>query len=145
MDLRKSPDNSRHYSHIPSHLIAMNGKKCYDVFRKSELLFERNKEREVEIMSNLIVDFALAASAQAQMVKAIQAYQEATEAVKAASDEIASQWEGDAKEAFVENETNAYNFYVGIREVAYGGAEAVRKLVDQYIEAEAQSKITVSR
>ena len=93
----------------------------------------------------LIVDIALAAAAQADMVKAIQAYQESTEAVKAASDEIASQWEGDAKEAFVENETNAYNFYVGIREVATGAADAVKKMLDQYSDTEAQIKSIVSK
>lgn len=86
----------------------------------------------------LIVDIALASAAQAEMIKAISAYQEATDAVKAASDEIASQWEGDAKEAFVENETNAYNFYVGIREVATGAAEAVKKMLDQYTDTEGQ-------
>lgn len=91
----------------------------------------------------LIVDIAEAAAAQAQMFQAIQAYREATEKVKAASDEIASQWEGDAKEAFVENETNAYNFYVGIREVATGACEAVKKMIDQYTDTEAQLKSIV--
>ena len=93
----------------------------------------------------LIVDVAEAAAAQAAMVQAIQAYREATEKVKAASDEIAGQWEGDAKEAFVENETNAYNFYVGIREVATGAAEAVKKMIDQYSETEQQIKSIVGK
>lgn len=92
----------------------------------------------------LIMDIMHASAAQAEMVKAIQAYQESTEAVKAAADEIASQWEGDAKEAFVENENNAYNFYVGIREVAMGGAEAVRKIIENHADTEAQIKQTVS-
>ena len=93
----------------------------------------------------LIVDIALAAAAQADMVKAIQAYKESTDAVKSASDEIASQWEGDAKEAFVENETNAYNFYVGIREVAQGAADAVKRMLDQYTDTESQIKTIVSK
>ena len=92
----------------------------------------------------LIVDIALAAAAQAEMVWALQAYKEATDAVKAASEEVASQWEGDAKEAFVENETNAYNFYVGIREVGLGACDAVKKMLDQYVETEAQIKSIVS-
>lgn len=92
----------------------------------------------------LIVDIALAAAAQAEMVRALQAYKEATDAVKAASEEVASQWEGDAKEAFVENETNAYNFYVGIREVGLGACDAVKKMLDQYVETEAQIKSIVS-
>lgn len=93
----------------------------------------------------LIVDIALAAAAQADMIKAIQTYQETTKAVKAASDEIASQWEGDAKEAFVENENNAYNFYVGIAEVASGAAAAVGKMLEQYTDTEAQIKSIVSK
>lgn len=93
----------------------------------------------------LIVDIALAAAAQAEMMKALQVYREATDAVKAASDEIASQWEGDAKEAFVENENNAYNFYVGICEVANGAIAAVGKMLDQVADTEAQIKSIVSR
>jgi len=92
----------------------------------------------------LIVDLALAAAAQAEMVKALQVYKEATDAVKQAADEVASQWEGDAKEAFVENETNAYNFYVGIREVGLGATDAVKKMLDQYTDTEAQIKSIVS-
>ena len=93
----------------------------------------------------LIVDLALAAAAQVEMVKAIQVYREATDAVKAASDEIASQWEGDAKEAFVENEKNAYSLYVGICEVANGAVEAVKKMLDDYEDTEAQIKSIVGK
>ena len=93
----------------------------------------------------LIVDLALAAAAQAEMLKAIQVYREPTDAVKAASDEIASQWEGDATEAFVEHENNAYNFYVGICEVANGAVAAVGKMLDQVADTEAQIKSIVSK
>lgn len=93
----------------------------------------------------LIVDLALAAAAQSEMLKAIQVYREATDAVKAASDEIASQWEGDAKEAFVENEKNAYNFYVGICEVANGAVEAVGQILRMTEEANAEADKIVSR
>ena len=92
----------------------------------------------------LIVDIMHAAAAQAQMIQALQAYQEATKAVDAAAKEVASQWEGDAKEAFVENENNAYSFYVGIHEVGLGAANAVGKMVEQYNDMQSQWKSTVS-
>jgi len=94
---------------------------------------------------SLIVDVVEAAQAQAKMMEAIQNYKEATAAVKAAADDIASKWEGDAKEAFVENETNAYNFYVGIATVATGAAEAVKKMISEYTDTEAKLKSIVSR
>ena len=92
----------------------------------------------------LIVDIAHAMAAQAEMMKALAAYQESTKEVDAAAKEVASQWEGEAKEAFVENETNAYNFYVGIHEVGLGAANAVQKMVDQYQDMQAQWKSAVS-
>jgi hypothetical protein len=78
------------------------------------------------------------------MVQALQAYQEATKAVDAAAKEVASQWEGEAKDAFVENETNAYNFYVGIHEVGMGAASAVQKMIEQYNDMQSQWKSAVS-
>ena len=93
----------------------------------------------------LIVDAAEAAAAQANMIQAIQAYQEATEAVKNAGDQLASQWKGDAQVAFVENQANCYNFYVGIREIALGAAEAVKKMIEEYNELMAHHKSIVGR
>lgn len=93
----------------------------------------------------LLIDIALATSAQADMIKAIQVYHEATEAVKSASDDIASKWEGDAKEAFVENERNAYTFYIGIKEIATGAAETVKKIIDDNSDMIQQFKNIVSK
>ena len=95
--------------------------------------------------ARLIVDLAHAAAAQARMVQAIQAYREAVDTVKAAADDIASKWEGEAKEAFVENEQNAYGFYIGISQVALGACEAIKQIISQMEEDEGTIKGIVSR
>lgn len=89
----------------------------------------------------LLVDLALAASAQADMMKALGVFNETTKAVKAAADELAGEWEGDSKEAFVQLQNDSYNFYVGIGEVARGGIAAVQQIMQK---TEAANQQTVS-
>ena len=86
----------------------------------------------------LLVNAIELSQAAAKMNEAMEVYNEAIEAVKAAAADLASKWEGDGQKAFVANQEEAYNWYTGIRGVVLYIIETVKKVVDMYQQAESR-------
>ena len=75
-----------------------------------------------------------------QMNQAMETYQDAVETAKSAAADLASKWEGAAKDAFVNDQENAYNWYVSLTDVVYAIIEEARRCIDRYREAEERLK-----
>ena len=59
-------------------------------------------------------------------------YNEAIEMTRAAAEELAANWEGDAKEAFVADQMEALRWYGGLRDVAAAVVDAIRQNSRRY-------------
>ncbi|MGN0802979.1 MAG: WXG100 family type VII secretion target [Candidatus Faecivicinus sp.] len=88
----------------------------------------------------ILVQIAELSAAAAKMNEALEAYRQATGDVKTAAADLASKWEGAAKDAFVNDQENAYNWYVSLTDVVYAIIEEARRCIDRYREAEERLK-----
>lgn len=88
----------------------------------------------------LLVQIAELRAAAAKMNDALESYREATDQVKKAADDIASKWEGAAKDAFVNDQENAYNYYSGLASIVMNIIEEAKRCIDRYREAEDRLK-----
>lgn len=66
--------------------------------------------------------------------KAIEYYNEAIEMTRRAAEDLASKWEGDAKEAFVADQENALRWYGSLRDVAEAVVEAIKQNRSRYMD-----------
>lgn len=83
-------------------------------------------------------DWRLIRKASQDMNKALEEYREAKEQVKSAAADLASAWEGDAREAFVASQETAYNWYTEISDIAEGIIMSVSNAAQRYAELEAE-------
>ncbi|MBQ4089909.1 MAG: DUF2974 domain-containing protein [Clostridia bacterium] len=67
-----------------------------------------------------------------QLRRAIEYYNEAIEETRRAADELAGNWEGEAKDAFVEDQENALRWYMSLSEVASGVVRALKQNYSRY-------------
>jgi len=81
--------------------------------------------------------------AAAKMNEAMEVYNNAINAVKAAAADLASKWEGDTKEAFVRNQEEAYKWYSMIHNIVVGIIDLVKKVISMYQDAESKVKSIV--
>ena len=88
----------------------------------------------------ILVQIAELSAAAAKMNEALEAYRQSTVDVKTAAADLASKWEGAAKDAFVNDQENAYNWYVSLTDVVYAIIEEARRCIDRYREAEERLK-----
>lgn len=88
----------------------------------------------------LLVQVAELSAAAAKMNEAMETYRQATGDVKAAAADIASKWEGAAKDAFVADQDNAYNWYVSLTDVVFAIIEEAQRCIERYREAEERLK-----
>jgi WXG100 family type VII secretion target len=88
----------------------------------------------------LLVNAIELTQATAKMNQAMEIYNDAIDAVKSAAAELASKWEGDTKEAFVQNQDQAYTWYSSIRLVVMEIVDLVKKVIDLYQNAEERIK-----
>lgn len=79
----------------------------------------------------------------ADMNKAMELYRDAVEEAKTAAADLASKWEGAAKDAFVAHQENAYNWQLSIVVVVNEMIATIRKAMDMYEQMEAAVKIIV--
>lgn len=88
----------------------------------------------------LLVQAAELLQAAMELNQASEIYEEAVEAAKAAAEDLASKWEGAAKDAFVRHQENAYNWHKQILVVVREMVSTIRKAVELYKQMEATVK-----
>ncbi len=93
----------------------------------------------------LLVQVAELTAAAANMNQAMESYREATNNVKAAAADLASKWEGAARDAFVADQENAYNWYVSLTDVVFAIIEEARRCIDRYRDAEDRLKAVMKQ
>lgn len=81
---------------------------------------------------DLFVHFAELEACCRKLQQAIDYYNEAIEMTRAAAEELAANWEGDAKDAFVSDQQEALRWYGGLRDVAAAVVDAIRQNSRRY-------------
>lgn len=84
------------------------------------------------------VEAAKLIAAEAEIQQAIAAYRSAVEKAQQAGDELAANWEGDAREAFVEEQAKAYQWHMSIFDVVTAFVKTLLDTAAKYEEAEQQ-------
>ena len=88
------------------------------------------------MIGELLVQASELLQAAAEMNQAMELYREAVDAAKTAAGELASKWEGSAKDAFVAHQENAYTWHMSIIGVVNEMISVIRKAVDMYNQME---------
>ena len=88
----------------------------------------------------LLVNAIELTQAAADMNRAMEVYNEAISAVKAAAADLAGKWEGDTQQAFVRNQEEAYKWYTSIHAVVIYIIDTVKKVIDLYRQNEERLK-----
>lgn len=88
----------------------------------------------------LIVNFLELRAAARQMNEALENYREATAEAKAAASDIASKWEGVARDAFNEDQENAYRWYCSLAEIVAAIITEALNCAARYEETESRLK-----
>ena len=86
--------------------------------------------------AELLVNAAEIVAALSAMNKAMEAYNDAVEQCNKAADELASKWEGEAKEAFVQHQESAYSWYKQMIQTVLKMIEVVNQAVEEYTTRE---------
>jgi len=84
----------------------------------------------------ILVQAAELIQAANEMNQAMEIYEEAVETAKSAAADLASKWEGAAKDAFVVHQENAYNWHREIISIVLQMIDVVRKVRDLYEQTE---------
>ena len=71
-----------------------------------------------------------------ELRQAVELYNEATARVKTAAEKLASNWEGEAREAFVSSQQQSCKWYEMISGVALRAGVSVREVLGMYRDAE---------
>ncbi len=83
-------------------------------------------------LAEFLVEIAELTAATNQMVQASEIYESAVAKAKSTADELAGNWEGDAKKQFVQHQENAYNFYKKMLDIVRQVIEAMNKAIQEY-------------
>lgn len=70
-------------------------------------------------------------------------YENAAKNLKAAADELAATWSGDSQVAFVNEQQQAYEWYVKMAEVCRQYAQALNQAAQKYIETDNEAASTI--
>lgn len=82
----------------------------------------------------ILVEIAELTQAVNEMNQAAETYEEAVNSAKATAEELASNWEGDARDAFVAHQENAYDFYKKMLDVVREMIDIVKQAIQKYQE-----------
>lgn len=85
-------------------------------------------------MFELLVNIAELTQAAAKMASALANYREAIADVKTAADELASNWEGDGQVAFVNDQSQAYKWYIDLSDIVQAMIDEARRIADRYTD-----------
>ena len=83
-------------------------------------------------LTEFLVEIAELTAATNQMVQASEIYESAVNTAKATADELASNWEGDAKKQFVQHQENAYSFYKKMLSIVQQVIDVMNKAIHEY-------------
>ncbi len=86
--------------------------------------------------AELLVNAAEIAAALNAMNKAMEAYNDAVEQCNKAAEELASKWEGDAKDAFVQHQATAYSWYKQMIQTVLNMIQIIQQAIEAYTERE---------
>lgn len=90
------------------------------------------------------VEAAKLVAAEVEIQQAISAYRSAVEKAQQAGDTLAANWEGDAREAFVEEQAKAYQWHMNIYDVVLAFVKTLLDTALKYEEAEQQINALIS-
>ena len=85
---------------------------------------------------HLIVNWVELIQAANEINQAVETYNEAVDAAKNAAEDLASKWEGDARDAFVASQENAYSWHQRIIAVVRQMIDVIRRISEDYAETE---------
>ena len=85
---------------------------------------------------NLLVQMAELIQAANEINQAVETYNEAVDTAKNAAEDLASKWEGDARDAFVASQENAYSWHQRIIAVVRQMIDVIRRISEDYAETE---------
>ena len=88
------------------------------------------------MIGEILVQASELLQAASEMNQATELYHEAVDAAKTAATDLASKWEGAAKDAFVVHQEDAYNWHMSIIGVVNEMIALIRKAVDMYNQME---------
>lgn len=94
---------------------------------------------------NLLVQMAELIQAANEINQAVETYNEAVDTAKNAAEDLASKWEGDARDAFVASQENAYSWHQKIIAVVRQMIEVIRKISEIYDQTEKTVKAIVQK
>lgn len=92
-----------------------------------------------------VVDFVDLVSAEVKIQQALADYREAVRQAKAAGDELAAEWEGEAREAFVAEQEKAYQWQIKMIDIVKAVILAIKGACQKYREAEENVCGTIGR
>lgn len=85
---------------------------------------------------HLIVNWVELIQAANEINQAVETYNEAVDTAKNAAEDLASKWEGDARDAFVASQENAYSWHQRIIAVVRQMIDVIRRISEDYAETE---------
>ena len=91
----------------------------------------------------LLVQAAELIQAANDMNQAMEVYETSVDEAKSAAADLASKWEGAAKDAFVAHQENAYSWHRQIIAVVINMISVIRQVIDLYKETEEAVKKVV--
>lgn len=83
-------------------------------------------------VAEFLVEIAELTAATNQMIQASEIYEAQVNAARATAEELASKWEGDAKNQFVQHQETAYDFYKKMLDVVLQVIEVMKQAIEKY-------------
>lgn len=91
-------------------------------------------------MIELAVDLAKLAMAEAEIQKALATYRVAVDKAKTAAEALRANWEGDAANAFEQEQANAYKWHMSIVDIITSFIRELERAIRAYQEYEEKVK-----
>lgn len=90
------------------------------------------------MIGEVAVQAAKLMAAENEILQAVAEFRTAAKDAKLAGDNLAADWTGDAREAFVAEQAKAYDWQLKISDIVDAFAFSIRKTVEKYQQAEEQ-------
>ena len=87
-------------------------------------------------MINWAVEIAKLAIAESEIQKALAEYRQTVQRVKAAGDNLAANWEGEAQKVFKTEHDNAYKWHNSIIEIVMTYVNTLKQTAEKYTNAD---------
>lgn len=94
---------------------------------------------------DLLVHISELIQAAREINQAVETYNQAVETAQSAAADLASKWEGDARDAFVASQENAYSWHQKIMAVVREMIGVIQKIAQLYQETEERVKAIMQK